>query len=110
MVVHLMADFVGVPALQLADQSLISGIMVSAAGAAGMSASGSPVVLKHPDGGLSVILPLDSCHMSIHTNPERQTALLDVLARPPHDPQRALDVLMRRLTATTVHTERRERG
>jgi S-adenosylmethionine decarboxylase len=110
MVVHLMADFVGVPALQLADQSLISGIMVSAAGAAGMSASGSPVVLKHPDGGLSVILPLDGCHMSLHTNPERQTALLDVLAQPPHDPQRALDVIMRRLASTTVHTERRERG
>jgi S-adenosylmethionine/arginine decarboxylase-like enzyme len=110
MVVHLMADFVGVPALQLADQSLISGIMVSAAGAAGMSASGSPLVLKHPDGGLSVILPIDGCHMSLHTNPARQTALLDILALPPHDPQRALDVLMRRLAATTVNTERRERG
>ena len=105
-----MADFFGVSAMQLTDQSMISGIMVSAAGAAGMSASGSPVVLKHPDGALSVILPLDGCHMSLHTNPERETALLDVLATPPHDPQRALDVLMRRLAASTVRTERRERG
>jgi S-adenosylmethionine/arginine decarboxylase-like enzyme len=48
--------------------------------------------------------------MSLHTNPARQTALLDILALPPHDPQRALDVLMRRLAATTVNTERRERG
>ena len=109
-IVHLIADFVGVPATQLVDQSLISGVLVSAAGAAGMSSTGSPVVLKHPSGGLSVILPLDGCHMSLHTNPAGELAFLDVMASPPHDPQRALDVVMRRLTARTVHTERRERG
>jgi S-adenosylmethionine/arginine decarboxylase-like enzyme len=109
-VVHLIADFFGVPPVQLGDQSLISGVMVSAAGAAGMTASGSPLVLKHPDGGLSVILPLDGCHMSIHTSPDRELALLDVLAHPHHDPQRALDVVIRRLSARTVNSERRERG
>ncbi len=109
-IVHLTADFHGVPSVQLMDQSLISGVMVSAASAAGLSATGPPVVLKHPDGGLSVILPLDGCHMSLHTNPERELALLDVLARSHHDPQRALDVLQRRLTARSVRSERRERG
>jgi len=108
--VHLIADFIGVPPIQLGDQSLISGVMVSAASAAGMTATGSPVILKHPDGGLSVILPLDGCHMSIHTSPDRELALLDVLAHPHHDAQRALDVVMRRLTARTVQSERRERG
>jgi S-adenosylmethionine/arginine decarboxylase-like enzyme len=109
-VVHLVADFIGVPAQQLEDSSLLSGVMVSAAGAAGMSPSGSPVVLKRPEGGVSVILPVDGCHMSLHTNPARELALLDVLAAPPHDPQRALDVLIRRLAARQVRTERRERG
>jgi S-adenosylmethionine/arginine decarboxylase-like enzyme len=109
-IVHLIADFVGVSALQLMDQSLISGVIVSAAGAAGMSSTGTPVVLRHPGGGISVILPMDGCHMSLHTKPEGELALLDVLASPPHDPQRALDVVMRRLTARTVRTERRERG
>ena len=109
-VVHLTADFIGVPAQQLGDSSLISGVMVSAAGAAGMSSSGAPVVLRHPEGGLSVSLPLDGCHISIHTIPDREIALLDVLATPPHDPQRALDVVTRRLSARSVRTERRERG
>jgi S-adenosylmethionine/arginine decarboxylase-like enzyme len=109
-VVHLTADFLGVPALQLADQSLVSGVLVSAAGAAGMKASGTPVVLKHHDGGLSVILPLDGCHMSIHTMPARELAMLDVLALPGHDVERALDVVARRLPARTVRSERRERG
>jgi S-adenosylmethionine/arginine decarboxylase-like enzyme len=109
-VVHLTADLLGVAAVHLSDQSLVSGVMVSAAGAAGMTSSGAPVVIKHPDGGLSVILPLDGCHMSIHTSPAREFALLDVLASSHHDPQRALDVVRRRLPARSVHTERRERG
>ena len=109
-VVHLTADLIGVAAQQLDDASLISGVMVSAAVAAGMSSSGSPLVLKRPEGGVSVVLPLDGCHMSIHTNPGRELALLDVLASPPHDPQRALDVVTRRLIARSVRSERRERG
>jgi S-adenosylmethionine/arginine decarboxylase-like enzyme len=109
-VVHLTADFFGVPTLQLGDHSLISGVMVAAAGAAGMKATGSPVVIRHPDGGVSVVLPLDGCHMSVHTMPGRELAMLDVLASPPHDAQKALDVVARRLTARSVRTERRERG
>lgn len=109
-IAHLTADFIGASALHLADQSLVSGILVAAAGAAGMKASGAPVVITHPGGGLSVILPLDGCHMSIHTMPERELAILDVIAIAPHDPQRALDVVSRRLAARTVRAERRHRG
>ncbi len=109
-ILHLTADFIGAPALQLADQSFISGILVSAAGAAGMKASGAPLVIVHPDEGLSVILPLDGCHMSMHTMPAQELAIVDVIARAPRDPQRALDVITRRLSAQTVHVERRTRG
>ena len=107
---HLTADFIGASPVQLTDQSLISGILVSAAGAAGMKASGAPTVITHPDGGLSVILPLDGCHMSVHTLPARELAILDVIAQQPHDPQLALDVVSRRITARTVRAERRNRG
>jgi S-adenosylmethionine/arginine decarboxylase-like enzyme len=109
-VVHLTADLLGVPLPQLGDQSLISGVVVAAAGAAGMTPSGAPIVRKHPDGGVSVILPLDGCHMSIHTMPARELAMLDVLALPQHHTQRALDVVTRRLNARSVRSERRERG
>jgi S-adenosylmethionine decarboxylase len=108
--IHVTADFLGASVLQLTDQPLISGMLVSAAGAAGMKASGSPTVITHPHGGLTVILPVDGCHMSIHTLPERELAIVDVIAAPPHDPQRALDVITRRLTARTVRVERRIRG
>lgn len=68
------------------------------------------MVIKHVDGGLSVILPLDGFHCSLHTIPSQEVAILDVLARPPHDPQVALDVVARRLEARHIQTERRERG
>jgi S-adenosylmethionine/arginine decarboxylase-like enzyme len=109
-ILHLTADFIGASAQQLGDQSLISGILVSAAGASGMKASGPPTVITHPDGGLSVILPLDGCHMSVHTMPARELAILDVIALPPHDPQRALDVIVRRLSARSIVTDTRTRG
>ena len=84
--------------------------LVSAAGASGMKASGPPTVIAHPDGGLSVILPLDGCHMSVHTMPSRELAILDVIALPPHDPRRALDVIARKLTAKSVRAEQKTRG
>lgn len=109
-IVHLTADFIGAAPPLLTDQSLISGLLVSAAGAAGMTTSGSPIILRHPDGALSVILPLDGCHMSLHTMPALELAMLDVLARPDHDTQRALDVVARRINARSVRAERRSRG
>jgi S-adenosylmethionine/arginine decarboxylase-like enzyme len=109
-IVHLTADFIGTTPLLLTDQALISGVLVSAAGAAGMKASGTPMVIAHPDGGLSVILPLDGCHMSVHTMPARELAILDVIAAAPHDPQRAFEVIARRLTARSVRVDQRVRG
>ena len=88
----------------------MSGILVSAAGATGMKASGPPTVIVHPQGGLSVILPLDGCHMSVHTIPSRELAILDVIALPGHDPERAFEVIARKITARTVRTEKRTRG
>jgi len=109
-VVHLSADFFGVSPTLLGDQSVLCGVLVSAAGAAGMQASGTPIVLKHHDGAVSAILPVDGCHMSLHTMPDQELAILDVLARPGHDVQRALDVVARRIAARSVRAERRERG
>ncbi|HSA55209.1 MAG TPA: S-adenosylmethionine decarboxylase [Gemmatimonadaceae bacterium] len=109
-IVHLSADFFGVAPEVLGDRSLLCGVLVSAAGAAGLQTSGAPLVLQHPDGAVSAILPSDGCHMSLHTMPAREVAILDVLARPGHDVQRALDVVARRIAARSVRAERRERG
>jgi S-adenosylmethionine/arginine decarboxylase-like enzyme len=48
--------------------------------------------------------------MSLHTMPALELAMLDILARPDHDAQRALDVVARRINARSVRAERRVRG
>jgi S-adenosylmethionine/arginine decarboxylase-like enzyme len=107
---HLSADFVGALPSQLGDTALISGLLVSSAGAAGLTVIGSPVVRKLPGDAISVVLLLDDCHMTAHTFPTRQLLLLDILTRTDHDAQKAVDVFTRRLTAREVRCERRGRG
>lgn len=110
---HLLADFAGVPAAQLTDRAFVGGLIVAAAGAAGLSAIagvGSPVVRTLPSGGIAAALLLGSCHIIVHTRPEDGVLLLDVLAPQAGDPRKAADVFARRLTARSVHTEEHARG
>ena len=107
---HLVADFIGVPAPQLRDGTLLRGLLIAAAGAAGFSAPEAPLVRQLPSDGLACLLLLDGCHISVHTFPERQVMLLDVLALATHDPRKALDVFARRVEATEIRSETRSRG
>lgn len=88
----------------------MSVLLVAAAAAAGLNSSGPPVIRHHPAGGLSAVLPLDGWQMSVHTLPDQELAMLDILTSSPYDPQKALDVFTRRLTAREVRVERRQRG
>jgi S-adenosylmethionine decarboxylase len=107
---HVAADFVGVPFSQLTDAAMLSGLLIASAGAAGFTAIGAPVVHKLPSDGVAAVLLLDSCHVTVHTFPERELLLLDILALATHEPRKALDVFARRLTARTVRSEVRDRG
>lgn len=107
---HLSADFIGALPSQLGDWALISGLLIAGAGAAGFTAVGAPVVRKLPGDAVSAVLLLDDCHMSAHTFPSRQLMLLDILTLADHDPQKALDVFKRRVTAREVRCEKRARG
>ena len=107
---HLSADFVGALPSQLGDTALISGLLVSSAGAAGLTVIGSPVVRKLPGDAISVVLLLDDCHMTAHTFPAEQLLLLDIITRADHDAQKAVDVFTRRLSAREVRCEKRGRG
>jgi S-adenosylmethionine/arginine decarboxylase-like enzyme len=108
--VHLVADFFGVPALQLADNALLSGLLVAAAGAAGVNPAGMPTLRERRSGGLSAALLHDDCHITLHAFPERELLLVDVLTPRGVDGTRALDVFARRLTAREVRRDARERG
>ncbi|HUF25610.1 MAG TPA: S-adenosylmethionine decarboxylase [Gemmatimonadaceae bacterium] len=107
---HIVADFVGVPAAQLMDASLISGLLVAAAGAAGLPVIGAPIVRPRHGGGVAAILLLDGCHVAVHTFPERELMLLDVLAGEDHHGERALEVFKRRVTAREIRRDVRTRG
>ena len=108
--VHLVADFIGVPATQLADNALLSGLLVAAASAAGVNATELPMLRDRQKGGLTAVLLHDDCHITVHAVPERQLLLVDVLAPRGLDGARALDVFARRLTAREIKRDSRERG
>lgn len=107
---HVSADLLGVRSGPLRDAALLSGLLIAAAGAAGLNAIGAPIVHQAPSGAIAAVLLLDLCHVSVHSLPERELALVDVLARDAAAAEKALDVFVRRLTPTSVVTSTRARG
>ena len=107
---HLTADLSGVGSGALRDAPLLSGLLIAAAGAAGLGGATAPVVRTGADGGVAAILLLDPCHLSVHSFPDRGLALVDVITRDAAGAGKALDVFVRRLTPTHVVSETRVRG
>jgi S-adenosylmethionine decarboxylase len=107
---HVSADLSGVGSGALRDAGLLSGLLIAAAGAAGLNAAGAPLVRTAPAGGVSAVLLLDPCHVSIHSLPDRGLALVDVLAPDISGATKALDVFVRRLAPTSVSSDTRMRG
>ncbi|MEO6528104.1 MAG: S-adenosylmethionine decarboxylase [Gemmatimonadaceae bacterium] len=104
------ADLIGVGSGPLRDAALLSGLLIAAASAAGLNAAAAPMVRAGNDGGISAILLLDPCHLSVHSLPDRGLALVDVLARDVAHATKALDVFVRRLAPASVKRETRMRG
>jgi S-adenosylmethionine/arginine decarboxylase-like enzyme len=107
---HVTADFLGVDASRLRDASLLTGLLIAAAGAAGFPGSGTPVVRHLPNDAIAAALLLDGSQTSLLTDPEIGVLLLDVIAPATHAPSKALDVFARRLAAREVRSEQRARG
>ena len=107
---HLVADFIGVPPAQLRDARMLSGLLIAAAGAAGFSADGAPMVRQLHNEAVAGLLLVDGCHMSVHAFPDRGLLLLDVLSLATHDGRKALDVFARRLAAREIRSDQRARG
>jgi len=107
---HLTADFSGVAPAKLRDRSAVGGVMVAAAGAAGLATVAPPAVHSARNDGLAAILMLDRCHLSVHTFPELGVLLLDVLAAAPLDARKVVEVFERRLGSKKVVWECHRRG
>ena len=59
---------------------------------------------------VAVVVLLDLGHMSVHTIPSRELLALDLLVAAGRDPQRAVDVFVRKLGVSEARTARLDRG
>lgn len=107
---HVSADFIGASADQLRDSSLLSGLLIAAASAAGLAGIGIPTVKKSAGGGSIVGLFLQDAHMVVHALPQQSLLLFELLSPASTDSRKALDVFARRLTAKEIRSETRARG
>jgi S-adenosylmethionine decarboxylase len=107
---HLAADLSGVASGALRDATLLSGLLIAAASAAGFNTAAAPVVRTGSAGGVAAILLLDPGHLSVHSFPDRGLALVDVIAHDATSATKALEVFVRRLVPTNVGSDTRLRG
>jgi S-adenosylmethionine/arginine decarboxylase-like enzyme len=107
---HRTADFRGVTSPLLRDGDALSGLMISAAGAAGLATAEAPIVRVLPRDGIAIVLLLDLGHVTVHTLPARETLLLDLLLPWGRDPQKAVDVFSRKLGVSEGRAGRLDRG
>jgi S-adenosylmethionine/arginine decarboxylase-like enzyme len=107
---HDAADFRGVPGSLLRDQASLSGLLIAAAGAAGLTTVEPPIVRLLPRGGLVILLLLDLGHVALHTFPDDGVLALDLLVRVEKDARKAIEVVTRRLNAKPVRATHGDRG
>ena len=107
---HDAADFRGVPSSLLRDQASLSGLLIAAAGAAGLTAVEPPIVRSLPRGGLVIVLLLDLGHVALHTLPDEGVLAVDLLVRASKDARKAIDVVTRRLNLKATRATHADRG
>lgn len=106
----LVADLVGIAPEPLRDAAVLTGLLIAAAGAAGLHAEGLPTVRERGDGGVGAALLHDGQHIVLHSYPERGLLLIDLLSANVNDARKAVDVFARRLAPRDVRTGTRERA
>jgi S-adenosylmethionine/arginine decarboxylase-like enzyme len=104
-VVHLVAEFTGVAESCLRDSALLGGLLIAAAGAAGLHALASPTLRNSTVQGVDGLMLLDGGHLAVHAQATRGRLLFDLVAPLPAEYLRALDVFTRRLVPTDVSSE-----
>ncbi len=104
-VVHLIAELTGIAPAQLHDAALLGGLLIAAAGAAGLHAAAPPLLRSDASRGVDALLLLEGGHATLHAEADRRVLLLDVLVPEPAGLARALEVFTRRLRPTAVAAE-----
>lgn len=96
--VHHYTELTALGGPKLADPVALTGLVIAAASAVGLQGHGPPIAKSGPR-GIAVILIGHGGHLALHTIPEEGRAVLDLLAPAPAAPERAVEIIVRRLTA-----------
>ena len=102
------ADLGGIAPGRLSDAQALGTLTLAAANAAGLHPVAPPTAQAGPN-GVVVILACHGGHVAIHALPETGVCFADIAAIGKSQPQRGLDVIMRRLDARDVRTDARHR-
>jgi S-adenosylmethionine/arginine decarboxylase-like enzyme len=105
---HLFVDLSGVTPSRLIDPQDLGALALAAANAAGLHPAAPPTVQASPR-GTSAVLACHGGHVAIHALPDEGLCYADVATVGTAQPQRALDVIVRRLAPREVRTDTRHR-
>jgi len=106
---QLSADLDGIPSARLSDDQDLAGLLLAAANAAGLTPATAPIAKIGP-GGVGAVLLCHGGHVLLHGVPEAGCCFVDVAGLGAVALQRGMDVVLRRLGARQVRTDRRRRG
>jgi S-adenosylmethionine/arginine decarboxylase-like enzyme len=102
------ADLGGIAPGRVSDPQALAALTLAAANAAGLHPAAPPIAQAGPN-GVVVVLGCHGGHVALHAVPETGVCFADVVAVGKAQPQRGLDVIIRRLDAREVRTDARHR-
>lgn len=95
---HHITELSNLSGARLAEAATLSAVAIAAASAVGLVPYGTPLARSGPR-GTAVALLAHGGHIVLHAVPETGRCLVDLVAPGPMDPARALEILIRRLSA-----------
>jgi S-adenosylmethionine/arginine decarboxylase-like enzyme len=94
---HHITEITNLSGARLAEEATLSAVTIAAASAVGLVPYGTPLARSGPR-GTAVALLAHGGHLVLHTVPEEGKCLVDLVTPGPADPNKAIEILIRRLS------------
>ncbi len=95
---HHITELSNLSGARLAEEGTLAATAIAAASAVGLIPYGTPLIRSGPN-GTAVALLAHGGHLVLHAVPEEARCLVDLVAPGPVDHTKALEILLRRLSA-----------
>ena len=95
---HHITELTNLSGARLAEEASLAAVTIAAASAIGLVPYGTPTTKSGPR-GTSVALLAHGGHIVLHASPEAGSCVVDLVTPGPMDPKKALEILIRRLSA-----------